>query len=146
MVWHNLLLSIININSNGIWSNFQRKSLSMYELIGQQSISNDAIKKHRKNFSNLGGVAQPKMMVVLNHVILKYCIFQHLQFVILWMIEETDVLKLSRRKRYIQFICAYKDLCVDAEKSFVHIKITWFNSLKSVECHGIYNFKVINER
>ena len=90
----------------------------MYELIGQQSISNDAIKKHRKNFSNLGDVAQPKMMVVLNHVILKYYIFQHLQFVILWMIEETDVLKLSRRKRCIQFIYAYKDLCVDAEKKF----------------------------
>ena len=54
----------------------------MYELIGQQSTLNDAIKKDQKNFSSLEDATQRKASTNLNRVIQEYSIFQDLQYAI----------------------------------------------------------------
>lgn len=54
----------------------------MYELIGQQSTLNDAIKKDLKNFSSLEDATQRKATTNLKHVIQQCSIFQDSQYAI----------------------------------------------------------------
>ena len=60
----------------------------MYELIGQQSTLNDAIKKDLKNFSSLEDATQRKATTNLKHVIQQCSIFQDSQYAIHWMVLE----------------------------------------------------------